>query len=233
MPMIERTRCAEKSAERTTFAHCHGAWGCALEHVMQRLGESAGSGLAPKCHMRFLDQDDFVAHVAAHLGATSHDVRRICRVVLDSFASWLTPIDRALFADELFGASADADLSVALPVEENLVALGMTLGQAREAIASVGHVLGEHLSDDMLARLQHALPMAVATSTVRPAVGASVTRARARRYDTLADGQPGSHAPICEAHPASNARASTTLTQERDDEGFVDDHGRPIAPTHE
>jgi uncharacterized protein (DUF2267 family) len=201
--------------------------------------------------MKFFDQDDFAAHVAAHLGATTFDVRRACTAVLDAFAGWLSPAELGLFARELPGAFEHPNDSRAIPIEEQLVELGLTFGQAREVIASVGRVLGEHLSDDMLARLQHALPMSVATFTVRPGLGAIVTRSRVRRYDTLAEGRPGSHAPVSEAPPAARVQQASVAadnphgdiklssafgsTQEREHATLAEGHpeAHPIATAHE
>jgi uncharacterized protein (DUF2267 family) len=199
--------------------------------------------------MRFVDQDDFAAHVAAHLGAPMLEVERACEVVLGAFAGWLSPADRQLFAGELPSSLAAKleDVGVALPVEEQLVALGLTIGQSREVVASVCHVLGEQLSDDVLARLQRALPRSVAAFVVRPVADETVTTSRAaRRYDTLAEGRPGSHAPVSEGradrtqqdsiatdNPKSDAKLSsaTGTTQEREHETLAEGHPatHPIA----
>jgi uncharacterized protein (DUF2267 family) len=201
--------------------------------------------------MRFVDQEDFAAHVAAHLGATTLEVDRACEIVLGAFTGWLSPSDRALFLGELPSSLAaqieHPDASVAQPVEEQLVALGLTLGRAREVVASVCHVLGEHLSDDVLARLQRALPASVAAFTVRPVPGSSVNVARAaRRSETLAEGHPGSHAPVSSAHAERTQQASVAAenphgdaklssspgsTQEREHETLAEGHPatHPIA----
>ncbi len=155
--------------------------------------------------MRFVDRDDFAAHVAAHLGATTLDLDRACELVIGAFAGWLPSADRTLFMRELpssLGAAVEhATLSVALPLEEQVVgAFDVTVGHARELVASVCHVLGEHLSDDLLDRLQRALPAPFAAFTVRPLPGSTVATSRAaRRYETLAEGRPGSHTPVSEA----------------------------------
>ena len=193
--------------------------------------------------MSLVDHDVFVAHVAAHLGATTLGMTRACKVVLGAFAGCLSPAERALFVSELpssFGAFEQASASVALPVEEQLVALGLTLGHAREVVASVCHVLGEHLSDNMLARLQRALPESVAVFMVRPMPGPAVITSRAaRRTDTLAEGSPGSHAPVSSAraertqqasvaadNPHGDAKLSsaTGSTQEREHETLAEGH---------
>jgi len=194
--------------------------------------------------MRFVDRDDLVAHVAAHLGATTLQVDRACELVLRRFAGWLTPAERLLFVGELprsFGALFEhPDESRALPLEEQLVPLGLTVGRAREVVASVCHVLGEQLSDDMLARLRRALPAWIAAYAVRPAAEATVPVARAaRRNDTLAEGHPGSHAKLSDAradrtqqasvaaaNPHGDAKLSsaTGMTQEREHETLAEGH---------
>jgi len=204
--------------------------------------------------MSFADQDDLVVHVAAHLGATKVESERACEVVLGAVAGWLSPADRELFVRELpssFRAGLEhANASVALPIEERLVALGLTLGLAREVIASVCHVLGEHLSDDLLARLQRSLPGSVAAFLVRPLPGAIGTSRAARRYDTLAEGRPGSHAPVSAARADRRQQASVAAdnphgeiklssaagtTQEREHEDLADGHPatHPIATSRD
>jgi uncharacterized protein (DUF2267 family) len=215
-------------------------------------GHVPGARLAPfDREMRFVEQADFAAHVAAHLGVPMLEVERACEVVLRAFAGRLDPAERQLFAAELphsFAATfGQAESGVALPVEEQLVALGLTIGQAREVVASVCHVLGEHLSDDVLARLQRALPRSIAGFAVRPVAGQPVTASRAaRRYETLAEGRPGSHAPVSDArvdrtqsdsvasdNPKADAKLSSAVgsTQERDHETLAEGHPEthPIA----
>ncbi|MBS1122989.1 MAG: hypothetical protein H6Q90_5217 [Deltaproteobacteria bacterium] len=201
--------------------------------------------------MKFVDQEDFAAHVAAHLGATKLEVVRACEVVLGAFAGYLSPAERALFLRELPSSLAaqleHANTSVALPLEEQLVALGLPVGHAREVVASVCHVLGEQLSDDVLSRLQRALPESVAAFAVRPVPGLSLTASRAaRRHDTLAEGRPGSHAPVSSAraertqqasvaadNPHGDAKLSSSpgSTQEREHETLAEGHPatHPIA----
>ena len=208
-----------------------------------------------QAEMRFVDQEDFAAHVAAHLGATKLEVDRACEVVLGALVAWLSAAERQLLLRELpasLGAVIEhADARLALPIEEHLVALGLTVGHAREVVASVCHVLGEHLSDDMLARLQRALPGSVAAFTVRPVPESTVTTSRAaRRYDTLSEGRPGSHAPVGEAradrtqqasvaadNPHGDAKLSSARgsTQEREHETLAEGHPatHPIATSRD
>lgn len=191
--------------------------------------------------MRFVDRDDFAAHVAGHLGATILDLTRACDVVLGTFAGWLSPIDRELFVREFpstFGTAFEQTTGEVLPLDERLISLGVTLGHAREVIASVCHVLGETLTDDTLAKLHAALPEELAAFAVRPAPGRSTPVSRGARWsDTLAEGRPGSHAPVSEApadrrqqssvaadNPHGDAKLSsaTGTTQEREHETLAD-----------
>jgi len=182
--------------------------------------------------MRFVDQDDFAAHVAAHLGARTLEVDRACEVVLGAFAGWLSPAERQLFVSELpasLGAVIErVDARRALPLDERLVALGLSVGHARDVIASVCHVLGEHLSDDVLARLQRALPGSVAAFIVRPVPESAMTTSRAaRRYDTLAEGRPGSHAPVGEARADRTQQASVAADNPHGDTKLSSAGGAP------
>jgi hypothetical protein len=197
--------------------------------------------------MRFVDRDDFAAHVAAHLGATTLDLTRACDVVLAAFAGWLSPANREFFVREFpssFSITFEHATREELPLEERLVLLGLTIGHAREVIASVCHVLGETLTDDTLVLLHDALPEWLAAFAVRPAPGPTVPVSRAaRRSDTLAEGRPGSHAPVSEAradrrqqasvaadNPHGDAKLSSTTgtTQEREHETLADGP----TPTH-
>lgn len=198
--------------------------------------------------MRFVDQDDFAAHVAAHLGAFTLNVDRACEIVICAFAGWLSPAEHELLVSELPSSlRVPANTSLALPLEEQLIELGLSVGHAREVIAAVCHVLGERLSDDLLARLRRALPPTIASFLDRPATDATSSVSRnARRYDTLAEGRPGSHAPISEAstaqpqqgsiaadNPHGDAKLSSAVgsTQEREHETLAEGHPavHPIA----
>ena len=197
--------------------------------------------------MRFLDGADLAAHVADHLGSATVDVERGCEIVLAAFGASMPAADRELFVQELPSSLhpklKQASDSVALPIEQQLVTSGLKLGQAREMIASVCHVLAEVLSDDTLARLHESLPDAVAAFLVRPAPESTVMTSRgAHAYATLAEGRPGSDTPVSEAradrtqpdsvvaenpHADTKLSSSTGSTQERDHETIAE--GQPAA----
>ncbi len=199
--------------------------------------------------MQIVDHD-FVAHVAAHVGTTDlAGTRQASEVVLGAFGARLPPADRACIASELpasLGAVIEhASASVALPVEAQLGSLGLTVGRAREVVASVCHVLGEHLSDDALGRLQRALPASLAAFAVRPAAGATWASGAGMGH-TLAEGRQGSHAPLSEqradrtqkasiaaANPHGDVKLSSAVgsTQEREHETLAEGHPvtRPLS----
>ena len=199
--------------------------------------------------MRIVDEE-FVAHVAAHVGTSDLvGTRQASEIVLGAFGARLSPADRASIASELpasLGAVIEhANTSVALPVEAQLGSLGLTVGHAREVVASVCHVLGEHLSDDALGRLQRALPASLAAFVVRPVDGAALVSGAGTGH-TLAEGRPGSHAPVSEeradrtqqasitaANPHGDVKLSSAVgsTQEREHETLAEGHPatRPLA----
>ncbi|HEX7941532.1 MAG TPA: hypothetical protein VF488_06985, partial [Gemmatimonadaceae bacterium] len=84
--------------------------------------------------------DDLCSHVAAHAGVPVALAERATRTVLAGMGGTLTPAGRELVADELpagLGAAILAGGALATPIEDHVVALGVTPGQARELIASV------------------------------------------------------------------------------------------------
>src|SRR5215470_17950389 len=108
--------------------------------------------------------DDLCGHVAAHAGVPIALAERATRAVLAGMGETLTPAGRELVADELpagLGAEIRAGGRLATPVEDRLLALGVTAGQARELIASVCRVLVEELSGEAVDALRVGVPAAL------------------------------------------------------------------------
>jgi len=189
--------------------------------------------------------DDLCSHVAAHAGVPIALAERATRTVLAGMGGTLTPAGRELVADELpagLGAAILAGGSLAMPVEDQVVALGVTLGQARELIASVCRVLVEELSGEAVDALRVGVPTALAALLVEPVTDEPLPRpALDPRHDTLADGRPGSQHPlsdagrgaqrgsIADANPHAVTKLSSTAgsSQERHRETLSE--GRPGA----
>jgi uncharacterized protein (DUF2267 family) len=188
--------------------------------------------------------DDLCSHVAAHAGVPIALAERATRTVLAGMAGTLTPAGRELVADELpagLGAAILADSSLATPVEDRVVALGVGLGQARELIASVCRVLVEELSGEAVDALRVGVPTALAALLVEPVTDEPPPRpALDPRHDTLSDGRPGSQHPlsagrgaqrgsIADDNPHAVTRLSSTAgsNQERHRETLSE--GRPGA----
>lgn len=147
--------------------------------------------------------DDLCSHVAAHAGVPIALAERATRTVLEGMGGTLTPAGREIVADELpagLGAAILAGGSLATPVEDHVVALGVGLGQARELIASVCRVLVEELSSEAVDALRVGVPTALAALLVEPVTDEPPLRpALDPRHDTLADGRPGSQHPLSAA----------------------------------
>jgi uncharacterized protein (DUF2267 family) len=156
--------------------------------------------------------DDLCSHVAAHAGVPIALAERATRAVLAGIGGTLTPAGRELVADELpagLGAAILAGGSLTAPIEDHVVALGVTLGQARELIASVCRVLIEELSSEAVDALRVGVPTALAALLVEPATGEPPPRrALDPRHATLADGRPGSQHPLSDAPGGSEQRGS-------------------------
>ncbi|HEX3760200.1 MAG TPA: DUF2267 domain-containing protein [Kofleriaceae bacterium] len=167
--------------------------------------------------------DDLCSHVAAHAGVSRALAEQATRAVLSGMGGTLTPAGRELVADELpagLGAAILADSALTAPIEQPLLALGVTAGQARELIASVCRVLVEELSGEAVDALRVGVPAALAALLVAPAsdeppahtaFGRDAQRgsiaednphattklsstpgpAHERRHETLAEGRPG------------------------------------------
>jgi uncharacterized protein (DUF2267 family) len=190
--------------------------------------------------------DDLCSHVAAHAGVPAALAERATRAVLAGIGGTLTPAARELVADELpagLGAAILAGGSLATPIDEQVIALGVTVGQARELIASVCRVLVEELSSEAVDALRAGVPAALAALLVEPLAGEPPPRpAPDRRRDTLAEGRPGSRRPlsdgadrgaqrgsIAEQNPHAETKLSSAAgaRQERDHDTLSE--GRPGA----
>jgi uncharacterized protein (DUF2267 family) len=156
--------------------------------------------------------DELCSHVAAHAGVSIALAERATRTVLAGIGGTLTPAGRELVADELpagLGAAILAGGSLAAPIEDHVVALGVTLGQARELIASVCRVLVEELSGEAVDALRVGVPTALAAWLVEPVTDEPPPRrALDPRHDTLADGRPGSQRPLSEGRDRGAQRGS-------------------------
>ncbi|HEX8114368.1 MAG TPA: DUF2267 domain-containing protein [Kofleriaceae bacterium] len=190
--------------------------------------------------------DDLCSHVAAHAGVPTGLAEQATRAVLAGMGGTLTPAGRELVADELpagLGAAILAGGSPAMPIEDPLLGLGVTPGQARELIASVCRVLVEELSSEAVDALRVGVPTALAALLVEPVTDEPPPRpALGPRHDTLADGHPGSHHPLSDApgrgaqrgsiaddnpHAATKLSSTAGSSQERRRETLAE--GRPGA----
>jgi uncharacterized protein (DUF2267 family) len=190
--------------------------------------------------------DDLCSHVAAHAGVPVALAEQATRTVLAGMGGTLTPAGRELVADELpagLGAAILAGGSLATPIENHVVALGVSLGQARELIASVCRVLVEELSSEAVDALRVGVPTALAALLVEPVSDAPTPRpVLDPRRDTLADARPGSRQPMSEApgrgaqrgsiadanpHAATKLSSTAGASQDRHRETLAE--GRPGA----
>ena len=152
--------------------------------------------------MTAISSEDLVAHIAAHAGITSELAAMLAADVLAEIASHLSTASRELVASEIPDPLADAlrrGGSSAPPIEERILAPGVTLGRAHELVSSVCLVLAEELSDEAIAALRAALPPALARLFAAPTPEIA-RRSERRRAPSMASGRPGSEHPISEAH---------------------------------
>jgi uncharacterized protein (DUF2267 family) len=145
--------------------------------------------------------ENLVEHVAAHAGTPTEHADMALRVVLFRIGSCLGPVQRQLLLEELpptLRGSVGQGGDIALPVEERILAQGITLGRAHELVVSVFRVLAERLSRDLIDALEGVLPRELASLLV---AGAEAQRGEvvSGLRDTLAEGRPGSKHPISEA----------------------------------
>jgi uncharacterized protein (DUF2267 family) len=193
----------------------------------------------------------FVARVAALGGlGSARDARRAIRATLAALAERLDDADAhaiedavpasfggALHAKKHLGAFDVAELYDRVRRRE-----GVSIGFAREHAQVVCRVVGESMSDEALARIEHALPPSFVElfeppshEPEEPAPPRKSEHARHRR--TLATGRPGSthpiaesaprgaqsHSVVAEKNPYGERKLSSTrgLTQERLDESLA------------
>ncbi len=187
--------------------------------------------------------DDLCSHVAAHAGVPIALAEQATRAVLAGMGGTLTPAGRELVADELpagLGAAILASGSPATPIEDRLLGLGATAGQARELLASVCRVLVEELSSEAVDALRVGVPAALAALLVAPIRDEPPPRpAPDRRRDTLAEGRPGSRHPLSDAsgravqhgsiaddnpHAATKLSSTAGSSQERRRETLAEGH---------
>lgn len=156
--------------------------------------------------------EDLCSHVAAHAGVPIALAERATQAVLAGIGGTLTPAGRELVADELpagLGAAILAGGSLTTSIEDHVVALGVTPGQARELIASVCRVLIEELSSEAVDALRVGVPTALAALLVEPVTDEPPPRrALDPRRATLAEGRPGSQHPLSDAPGRSAQRGS-------------------------
>lgn len=124
------------------------------------------------------------------------------RVVLFRIGSYLSPGHRELLLEELppaLRAAVGTRRDVSLPIEERILAPGITLGRAHELVASVFRVLEERLSGELIEALRTELPHELASMLVAPSSDADRDELVPGVRDTLAEGRPGSHHPVSES----------------------------------
>ncbi len=188
-------------------------------------------------------QEQLLSHIAAHAGVSTDLAQRAACAVLSGLGAYLSASGRQLVADELPPELAAALLAadgLATPIDERLLAPGITAGRARELIASVLRVLAEELSDEAVRALRGGAPPELAALLAPPTREAPARAAPGAHRETLAAGRPGSHHPVSEARPqrthadsiaAANPHDATKLstaagsTQERRRETLAE--GRP------
>ncbi len=182
--------------------------------------------------MTAIRTEELLSHVAAHAGITTERAAVLTANVLSGIAPYLSPTIRDLVSSELPETLADAlrrGGSSAVPIEERILAPGITLGHAHELVASVCLVLAEDLSEEARSALCAALPPALAR-LLAPPTPELVRHAEQPRSRSIASGRAGSEHPISESTPdlvqhdsiaASNPHGSSKLssalgtTQER------------------
>jgi hypothetical protein len=179
-------------------------------------------------------------HVAAHAGEGA-EIASVIEDVLASIDPATDLLVRELIAGELPPRFAQV---VRRRGGKRLLLRGPRL----EVAASVCHALAEELSDDAVAALSRALPDPLAGWLVADAPeGREPAMVEPHRTTTLAEGRPGSRAPLDEARPRggqagsvadedphANTKLSSSAgtTQERDHDTLADGHpgsDRPLA----
>lgn len=154
------------------------------------------------------------------------------RTVLSGIGARLGAATRNLLAEELpppFDTMVEAG-DASLPIEERMLAHAKSAGEARELVASVGHVLVDVLSTDVVERLRDEPSLAPFLGEPAP----EREHARTDRPRGLAAGHFGSSHPLAEAHPDRVQAASVASTANpHDDSKLSSAHGTTQEQLHE
>jgi uncharacterized protein (DUF2267 family) len=175
-----------------------------------------------------LSTEDFCSHVCAHAGVPPEHVDRAIRTVLSAIGAYVPDGPRQLVADELSPELGHALQASPNPssqrIAEQVLSPGMTVGQARELVASVCRVLVEELSHEATRALRAHVPADLGDLLTSVAPEAT-PQPHSRRERTLADGRPGSGNPISEARTAARQPDSVLDDNPHDDEKLSSAHG--------
>jgi uncharacterized protein (DUF2267 family) len=152
---------------------------------------------------------EIVLDVLGHAGPIGVDAaRRLLGAVLSTIGAHLSAPERERVAAELPAPLAacvvHADGGTALPIDERILAPGMTAARAHELIAAACRALADTLSAEVRAELTRALPVDLAALLAPGAPGTPPHLVAPGRRATLATGRPGS------ARPVSATRAERT-----------------------
>jgi len=189
---------------------------------------------------------DLCSHVASHAGVSVDGVERTVRAVLSGLGVYLSRSQRQLVSEELPPPLAsslfESGQDRSKPIEERVLTPGMSVGRARELVASVCRVLAEELSSEALRGFRTSVPPAIAElfEGEPPPLATGVASSRP---DSLASGRPGSHRPVAEARPRDHVQADSVVaenphedsklsstqgtTQEREHETLAEGHPGP------
>ncbi|HSD88584.1 MAG TPA: hypothetical protein VLB44_13745 [Kofleriaceae bacterium] len=161
-----------------------------------------------------LTSDDLCAHVASHAGVSVEGVDQAVRAVLSGLGAYLSGAQRQLVSEELpppLAPSLDEiGENLSKPIEERVLAPGMSAGRARELVASVCRVLAEELSTEALRALRTAVPAAIG-ELLEGEAPPLATGVASSRPDSLASGRPGSHHPLSEARPRDRIQSDSVV----------------------
>jgi len=183
--------------------------------------------------MSMTTAEALVAHVAAHAGVAPTTADFALRTVLAGIGTRLSPSARDLLVDELpspFAALVNEE-SVALPIEERLLAKASNVGHARELAASACRVLAEALSREALQALRDALPPSIAAFVTIPAP--EYVPGRSDRPRGIASGHFGSAHPLHEARIERAHTGSVAAANPHDDTKLSSSPGTTQERLHE
>ncbi len=146
------------------------------------------------------NSNELISRVILHSGASAEQAARALHTIVVGLSHRLDPVRRELVADELppeLGAMVTGGGELAVPLEEELLAVAPRLGSARELIASVCHALAEELSTEAVAALRTVAPASIAGFFVAEEPVAPPPAPDPEGH-TLATGRPGSQHPLSE-----------------------------------